>query len=303
MRFELTSLGTASQSPTRTRGQGGHVLRWEDELVLFDPGEGCQRQLLLAGLSAPLVTRICITHFHGDHCLGLPGLLQSRALATDTTVPLYYPASGQRYLDALLTSSIIDFDLGVELVPLEAGQVVETPRFDLSCAALSHPVPVLGYRLEGPLARHLRPDALAALGVEGAHIGELERDGSVRVGDRSVTLDEVSYEARGPVTAFVMDTAPCAGARSLGAGADLLVTEATFLHTEAELAANRGHMTARQAGSLAAESGVGTLVLTHFSNRYGDVEELEREARVAFARTVAARDLSTVAVHTGPVRH
>ena len=85
MRLELTVLGSASQAPTRERGQGGYVLRWDDEWILFDPGEGCQRQLLHAHLSAAHITRVCITHFHGDHCLGLPGFLQSRALTTDAT--------------------------------------------------------------------------------------------------------------------------------------------------------------------------------------------------------------------------
>ena len=300
MLFELTCLGSASQSPTRERGQGGHVLRWDDELILFDPGEGSQRQLLLAGLSAAAVDRVAITHFHGDHCLGLPGLLQSRSQEANEVAPVYYPGVGQPQFEALLASSVIDHDLRIEPTPLDAEQVVSTPRFDLSCAELSHPVPVLGYRLEGPAARHLLADRLEAAGVRGRDIGVLEANGQLVVGDREVTLNDVSELRSGPSMAFVMDTSLCAGASRLARGVDLLVCEATFMDRDRQLAEAHGHMTAGEAGRLAASSGVGTLVLAHFSNRYDDVGELEDEARRFFPATVAARDLTTVAVKTRP---
>src|SRR5688500_19630862 len=98
----LTILGTAAQSPTASRNQNGYLLRWDNEVILFDPGEGTQRQMLFAHASAASLTRICITHLHGDHCLGLPGVLQRRSLdLMPSPIDLHYPASGQRHIEAL----------------------------------------------------------------------------------------------------------------------------------------------------------------------------------------------------------
>ena len=298
MRLELTVLGSASQAPTRERGQGGYVLRWDDEQILFDPGEGCQRQLLYAHLSAAHITRVCITHFHGDHCLGLPGFLQSRALTTTRALTLHYAGAQEAYVEKLLSCSVIDFDLRVRRQPLTAPQTIVTPRFELSCEQLDHPTPVIGYRLEAPRALHMLPDRLEAFGIEGGAVARIKETGSITVAGRVVRLDDVSEWRAGPAVAFVMDTAPCAGATRLAAGADLLICESTFLDTEVDLAAAHGHMTAAQAGRFAADAGVGLLVLTHFSGRYDDVAAFEAEAARHHPNVVAAHDLSTIVCDT-----
>ncbi len=301
MRLELTILGTASQSPTRDRAQGGYLLQWADERILFDPGEGCQRQLLFAGTSAAQVDRVCITHFHGDHCLGLPGFLQSRALATERRVTIHYPRSGQAYVDHMLAGSAIDFDLRADLMALEPGERLVTPNFDIVAAALQHPVPTIGFRLEGRPARHLIADRLDEEGISGALVADLIDEGVVESPDGDlVELAEVSEVLVGPTMAFVMDTSICEGARELAREVDLLVCESTFLETDADLAEDRGHLTALQAARLAAESDAGLLVLSHFSNRYPDLAAFESEARSIHSNCVAAADLSCIAIAAAP---
>lgn len=300
MRLELTILGTASQAPSRERGQGGYALRWGEELVLFDPGEGCQRQLLLAGLSPAKVTRICVTHFHGDHCLGLPGLLQSRALATDRPITLHYGLENERHLQHLLSGFEIDFDLRLIRQPLEPGDTIWTSQFSIFALALDHDVPTIGFRLEGYPGRHLLPERLAVRGIEGPDIAQVERAGFVIVSGQMTKRCEVSELRDGPVVAFVMDTAPCDAARQLADHADLLICEATFLSAEADLAREHQHLTAAQAGQLAVDGDVGLLVVSHFSNRYPDRKAFEDEARSTGANAVAARDLSTVTWQTRP---
>ncbi|MDH3753304.1 MAG: MBL fold metallo-hydrolase [Acidimicrobiia bacterium] len=294
MRLELTVLGTASQASTRDRSQGGYVLRWDDELILFDPGEGSQRQLLFAGLSPAQVSRVCVTHFHGDHCLGLPGLLQTRALVTDRPIVLHHAAGSDVYVDHLLAGSVIDFDLHLVREPIHVGSPIVTPGFTLSCRALEHPTPAIGYRVEAPPARHLLPGRLDALGIHGADIGRLRRAGEITSAGRTVTLDEVSETRSGPAAAFVMDSSPCDGARQLAAGADLLICESTYLRRDVDLARRHGHMTAEDAGTLAAAAGVGLLVLSHFSGRYEDPEEFAIEAGKWFQPVIAARDLCCI---------
>src|SRR3954451_5853868 len=174
---ELVVLGTSSQVPTRTRAQHGAVLRWDDEVVLFDPGEGTQRQLTLAGVPAARITRICLTHLHGDHCLGLPGVLQRMVLdGVDRPVDLYFPASGQEYVDRLRRASVAHDTLEVREHPVRgAGEVDRWPGLVLHAAALEHRTETYGWRLQEPDGVRMLPDRLEQHGVRGPDVGRLAR--------------------------------------------------------------------------------------------------------------------------------
>ena len=247
-------LGTASQAPTRHRNHNGYLLRWDGEGVLFDPGEGTQRQFTLADVSSAAVTRICITHFHGDHCLGLPGVIMRLALDQGRLpVPVHYPASGQQYFDRLRFASAGQENVSVDGRPVtDPGVVHADDRFTLRCARLRHRVDALGWRVQEPDGRRMLPDRLAALGVAGPDIKRLQIDGSLAIDGRMVRLEDVSEPRPGQSFAFVMDTAWCDGALELAAGVDLLVCESTFLSSEQHLATKYGHLTAREAGRIAA---------------------------------------------------
>jgi ribonuclease Z len=241
---ELVVLGTASQVPTRARNHNGYFLRWDDEGILFDPGDGTQRQMIRADIAASEITRICITHVHGDHCYGLPGVLSRLALdRVGHPVRLHYPASGEDIIWPLVAVASPGIDL--RLYPHdEAGTIAP----GLEVRPLVHRIETYGYRLSDPAGQSF---------------------------------------------AFVMDTAPCSGAEELADGTDLLVAESTFSDDDGGLASQFRHLTAGQAGALAAAGDVGTLVLTHFSARYPDVEPLldEARARAGRATVVAANDL------------
>lgn len=285
---ELVVLGTASQVPTRTRNHNGYLLRWDGEGLLFDPGEGTQRQMIHAGVSASQITRICLTHIHGDHCYGLPGVL-SRMVLDRVAHPVYlhYPASGEDIVRALV--SVASPGLDLRLQPhAEAGEIAPC----LEVRPLRHRVETYGYRLTEADGRSLLPERLEAAAITGPDIGRLQREGYVR----GVQLEDVSVPRRGQRFAFVMDTAPCEGAEALADGADLLVAESTFSDEDAALAAQFAHLTAGQAGSLAATGGVGALVLTHFSSRYGDTGLLAEQARALAdgATVIAANDLDRI---------
>jgi len=282
---ELVILGTASQVPTRTRNHNGYFLRWDGEGLLLDPGEGTQRQMIHAGVASSRVTRICLTHVHGDHCFGLPGVLSRMAVdGVQHPVHLHYPASGEEVVRALVAVAGGGVDL--RLHPHgSAGEVAE----GLDVVPLHHRIETYGYRLHEPDGRTLLPNRLAAAGLSGPAVGELQRRG--RAG--AVRLEDVSVPRAGQRFAFVMDTAPCAGAEELAEGADLLVTECTFSDDDADLADAYRHLTAGQAGALAGDGGARRLVLTHFSSRYTDVAPLADQAcaRAGEAEVVAAADL------------
>ncbi|WP_040840642.1 ribonuclease Z [Nocardia brevicatena] len=295
---ELVVLGTASQVPTRQRNHNGYLLRWGGEGVLFDPGEGIQRQMTFAGLAASDITRIALTHFHGDHCLGLPGIVQRVNLdRVAHPVDIYYPASGQMYFDRLCEATPYHRTVALRPRPVTGPGPLDAPAapFGIEAVPLSHPIDTFGYRLTEPAGHRMMPHRLDALGVRGPRIGELQRHGSVRVDGRTVTLDEVSEPRRGQSFAFAMDTRICPGLPALASGVDLLVIEATFLDADAHLAEEYGHLTAGQAARIAAEAGVGTLVLTHFSQRYRTLEAHHAEAvRYFSGPLVIAEDLDRI---------
>jgi ribonuclease Z len=295
---ELVVLGTASQVPTRTRNHNGYVLRWDGQAVLFDPGEGTQRQLTLAGVSPTRITAICITHAHGDHCLVLPGVLQRLSLEGVTgPVPLVYPAAAEEFIDRLRRASAYEDRLSVDPHPVsETGPVLRLPGLSLEAQPLRHRVPTFGYRLVEPPGRRMRADRLAARGVAGRDVRRLQHDGVLPTPQGLVRLEDVSEPRPGQRFALVMDTAVCPEALALAEGADLLVCEATYGDAEAPLAAAHGHLTARQAGEIAREAGARRLVLTHFSQRYADVAPLRDQAREVFADVVAADDLARIPV-------
>ncbi|MEU5439154.1 ribonuclease Z [Streptomyces griseofuscus] len=276
---ELVVLGTASQVPTRHRNHNGYLLRWDGEGILFDPGEGTQRQMLRAGVAAHDLNRLCVTHFHGDHSLGLAGVIQRVNLdRVPHEITAHYPASGQRFFDRLRYATAYRETVGVTEVPVSAdGTLAVTPSYTLDARRLSHPVESYGYRLTEPDGRRMLPERLAAHGIKGPAVGVLQREG--RLGD--VTLEEVSEVRRGQRFAFVMDTRLCEGVYTLAEGCDLLVIESTFLDEDEELAVEHGHLTAGQAGAVARGAGVRHLVLTHFSQRYSEPDEFERQARAA----------------------
>jgi ribonuclease Z len=297
---ELLVLGTAAQVPTRHRNHNGYLLRWDREALLFDPGEGTQRQMLLAGAPAGQITRILVSHFHGDHCLGLPGVIQRINLDRPPHgYAAYYPASGQHFFERLRGAAAFHETVAADLHPV-AGDAADLPApgapFTLRAERLSHPVESYGYRLEEPDGRRILPDRLAARGITGPDIGRLQREGRVTAPDGgTVALDEVSVPRPGQSFAFLMDTRLCQGAARLAEGVDMLVAEATFLEAEADLAEAYGHLTARQAARLAAEAGARHLVLTHFSQRYQDTEGHLAEARECFDGEISlAADLDRI---------
>jgi ribonuclease Z len=305
---ELVVLGTASQAPTRSRNHNGYFLRWDDEGLLFDPGEGTQRQMLFAGVTASQITRICITHFHGDHCLGLPGVLQRMSLdRVPHVVEVCYPAESREVFGRLRHASLFHDRLQLRERLVWRERLTEPDGsatrslFRLEARALSHSVPTVGYRLVEPDGRRMRPDRLATFGVTGPDIGRLQREGRLETDGRMVTVEQVSEPRPGQRFAFIMDTRLCDAVFELADRADMLVCESTFANAEAGLARDYGHLTAGQAGQVAAQSGARLLVLTHFSQRYesgiGDVERLAGEAASAFGgEVVLARDLDRIPV-------
>lgn len=296
---EFVALGTSSQVPTRFRNHNGYLLRWDGAGFLFDPGEGTQRQFILAEVAVPEVSRIFVTHFHGDHALGLAGIVQRLSLdRVPHPVEVFFPRSGEAFYNRLIRSTI--YHRTVELVPRPVsgagGVVAEDERFVIEAHPLKHSVDTFGYRIKERDSFRFDKEKLAATGLRGPKVGQLQREGKVETDDGElITLDDVTAPKRGAAFAFVMDTRPCPGAHRLVRETDMAVIESTYLEEHRDLARDHKHMTAREAATVAKEGGcLGTLVLTHFSQRYPSTKPFVAEAKEVYPHVRAVRDLDRV---------
>lgn len=292
---DLTILGCSSQQPTRFRNHGAYLLRWNNEGLLFDPGEGTQRQFIFANIAPTVVSRIFISHFHGDHCLGLGSILMRLNLdKVAHPIHCYYPASGKKYFDRLRFCSIYHEMINVVEHPVsEEGLVHDDGAFRIEAVFLEHGVQNIGWRVSEADTRKFDDEKLRQNGIRGPLVKELQEKGSLILHDKTILLDDVSWIRPGDRFAFVLDTLPCQNAIDIAQGANILLCESTYLEEHKELARLHNHMTAKQAAAIAKEAGAKQLILTHFSARYQNVKIFEREARTIFPNAFAADDLIT----------
>jgi ribonuclease Z len=290
---DLTILGCSSQQPTRKRNHGAYLVRWNEEGFLFDPGEGTQRQFIFANVAPTSVNRIFISHFHGDHCLGLGSMLMRLNLdKVPHPVHCYYPASGQTYFERLRHGTIYHQTIQIVEHPIKhEGIVEEDKHFRIEARFLNHAVDNLGWRITERDIRKFDNLKLLAAGVKGPNVRLLEEKAEIVVDGKKVYLDDVSYLKPGDVLAIAIDTLPCQAAIDLAKGAKLFLCESTYLESHRDLAEKHHHLTALQAAEIAKQAGVKSLILTHFSARYQDSEDFANEARTVFPNTAAAEDL------------
>ena len=312
--MQVTFLGTSSGVPTRARNVSAVALRLpqRSEMWLFDCGEGTQHQFLRSDLRLSQLRRVFITHMHGDHVFGLPGLLASLGLAGNSNagIDLYGPDPLESFLKGALANSStrIGYPLQVHRVrpAEEQGSVVfEDADLIVRCTPLTHRVPAYAYRVEQkPLAGRFDIDQARALEIPpGPVYAQLKRGETVTLADGR-TIDGTTLcgpERPGVSVVYCTDTVFSEAAVELARGADLLIHESTFAHAESEMAFQKQHSTSTMAAQTAAEAGVGQLVLTHLSPRYvpGNSvtpNDLLQEAQAIFANTVLAKDFLSLDV-------
>ncbi|HKS30731.1 MAG TPA: ribonuclease Z [Pyrinomonadaceae bacterium] len=303
--MEVTFLGTSAGVPTRQRNVSAVALRLPErgEAWLFDCGEGTQQQILRSDLKFSQLARIFITHMHGDHFFGLPGLLATGGMAGHVErMEIYGPPEVETFVRESFRLSEGRFGYDLRIHAVREGVVYEDKDFTVTCRQLKHRIPAFGYRV----TEHDRPgafdvDKARALGIpSGPLYGRLKNGETVTLPDgRTFDGREFSGPPK-PGRSFVYctDTIYCKSAVELARGADVLVHEATYAICDEELARRSLHSTTEMAARVALEAGVGQLLITHFSPRYApgaavEPEELLREARATFPNTLMARDFFT----------
>lgn len=299
MDLDLVFLGTSGSMPTTQRSPTALLLRRGGERLLFDCGEGTQRQLLLSTIGLVELREVFLTHYHADHYLGLPGMLKTFALRGRETPITVYGPPGLRDLFGSLRRIFGRLTYEYALVELEPGDVLDRDGYRLETFGVDHGVSAVGYALVEE-ARPGRFDVAAAdaLGVPfGPERGALQRGERVVLADgRTVAPEQVLGPPRpGRKVALTGDTAPSQSVVEAAQGADLLVHEATFLEEEQDRARETLHSTALDAAAVARDAEVGMLALTHLSSRYFG-PEVAREARAVFPETVVPKDFDIIDV-------
>ncbi len=299
--MEVIYLGTAGSSPTARRGMSAVAVQIGAELLLLDCGEGTQRQMALAKIGLKAKMKVLITHMHGDHVLGLPGILQTMALF-DRTAPLriFGPEGILAFVKAVNETVRFGLTYPIEVVEVQEGTVYEEEAYYVESARMSHTVLAFGYSIvEKTRPGKFNPKRAEALDIpEGPFWGELQKGKAITTSNgRIVQPSAVTGQPRrGRKIVYTGDTSPCEATIRLAKDADLLIHEATFDDQLSEKALESGHSTPSQAAEVAKMANTKRLILTHISGRYPEEEGFLDRARGIFPETILAEDFMVLKV-------
>ena len=295
--MEITFLGTSSAVHSYERNHPSIALKAFGDVMLFDCGEGTQRQLIYARVSPMKISKIFITHFHGDHILGLPGLLQSMNFrGRDTKLTIYGPKGLNILKDAIFSLGYCKIEFPIEFIEIESGIVEETEEYIIKSQKVNHRVPCLAYSIEElKKPRFLREKAIE-LGVPvGPDFGRLHNGEEIEIDGRVIKPEQVLGPPRkGRKITYSGDTTPCEEMIELAKDSTLLIHESTYVNEDKDKAEDRFHSTSSDAALIAKESNSKQLILTHISTKYQSTDLLLDEALEIFENTEIAKDLKKI---------
>jgi ribonuclease Z len=292
--MELIFLGTSSAIPTNHRNHTAIALKGFGEIILLDCGEGTQRQMTRARLSPMKINKIFISHFHGDHILGIPGMIQSMAFRGRTEpLHIFGPPGLLNLIMNMKSLGYFALTFEIKVHEVTGGTVLEETDYTVSCCITKHSVLNLSYCFkEKREPKFLKENALKYGVKPGPDFGKLQRGISVKVGDIEVKPEQVLGEKRtGRKIVYSGDTSPCDQMIELSSDADILIHESTFNNSHKDNALETGHSTAAMAAEIAKKACVKKLLLTHISTRYKETKTLEKEALEVFEDSCVADDM------------
>lgn len=294
--MEIVFLGTTAAVPSAARGHSSIALKYLDEVLLWDCGEGTQRQLIRSRISYMRVSKIFITHFHGDHFLGLPGLFQTMSFSQrEKNLHIYGPKGIKELIRNILKLGEYELSFNLRVKEFTPNFNLKEEKYAVKALPVEHSIPTFGLFFEEKKGREFLLEKALAMGLKpGPLFSKLQRGESVRVGDRLITPDEVLGEKKkGYRIVYSSDTRPCENIAKCCKDA-ILIHDATFDETLAENAFETKHSTTLEAAQVAKKGGAKELYLTHISPRYRRDDLLLTQARKVFENTWVARDLMKI---------
>ncbi len=297
-KIELTFLGTGSAIPTARRNHPAVLLKYKDENILVDCGEGTQRQFRKAHLNPCKITKILISHWHGDHVLGLPGLLMTMLLnGYNRKLEIYGPLGTKEkvrlYFDLIGRKGQ---DLDVKVSEVSGGVIFDSDEFFLEAVGVEHDCPALAYSFVVKEKGRLDKEKLKKLDIPNSPlIGELVKGKKVEIGGKKIDGKKLMYIENSRKVSFLMDSRKCENAVKISKEADILISEATYSKGESDVAREHGHLTSVDAATIAKKAKIKALVLVHLSQRYEAVPKvILKEAKEIFSDVVIPEDLDKI---------
>lgn len=290
--IKITFLGTSSMLPTLERNHTSIFIKYKNHGILVDCGEGTQRQLRKAKISPSRITKLLITHWHGDHVLGIPGLIQNlNANNYKKTLEIYGPRGTKKYLKNLLSGISFQNRVKSKIKEISSGIFYKDKDFLLSSYPLKHIIPCLGYTFQESNKLKINLDYLKNFGLtQHPLLGKLQQGKDIIFKGKKILAEKATIPKPGRKISIVLDTAPCKNAIKLAKNSNILITEATWTSELKAHVEKRKHLTSELAAKIAKKANVKELILTHFSQRYKDLTEIEKEAKKIFKNTKLAED-------------
>ncbi len=296
MKIQITFLGTAQAIPTATRNHTAILLSYANENILIDCGEGTQRQFRKAKISPTKITKLLITHWHGDHVLGLPGLFQTLALSNySKTLEIYGPRGTKKFIDLLYRLFIHKNKIKIKVKEISSGKFFSNQDFYLEAFPMQHGAPTLSYRFIERDKLRLDKAKIKKLNLPGRLLGKLASGKNIKYKGKTFNVKSLSYSQPGKIISIILDTKLNPNCYKSAKQADLLIAESTYSNKETDLASSYKHLTSQQAAKIAKQAKVKKLVLTHISQRYDHKEKIIlNEAKKIFKNVSIAEDLDTL---------
>jgi len=293
---KITFLGTSSMLPTKERNPSSILISLENETIMIDCGEGTQRQLRIAGISPCKITKLLITHWHGDHILGLPGLIQSLgANQYSGQLDIYGPKGTLEFFTNMRKSFYFPVRINLKLHEVSSGVFFRDKNMEISCIPLEHDVPCLGYSIKEQDKRKINIEYTKKFGlVQHPLMGDLQKGKDIVYKGKKILANKATKLKKGCKITVVLDTAYNKKISEFSKDSSILICEATWADELSGRSEDYKHLVASDAARIAKEAKAQKLILTHFSQRYKDVSKLKEQARKIFRNTSCAQDLEEI---------
>jgi ribonuclease Z len=296
--MELVFLGTSSMIPTAERNHTALLVRCKNYDVLIDCGEGTQRQLRIKKIAPTRIKKILLTHWHGDHTLGLSGLIQTLGASNyEGVLEIYGPKGTKKHLSALQKAFLYEQKVQLKVKEVGTKKIFEDNDLIINSAEMEHGVPCVAFSIKEQDYRRIDVSYVQKLGIpDGPLLGSLQDGKSITWKGKKIAPKDATYVVEGKKLTYIVDTELCSNCLKLADNSDVLVAESTFGSEHEEKSFDYKHLTAKQAAQLANQSNSKMLILTHFSQRYKTTADIEDEAKTYFANTRAAFDFMQVKI-------
>jgi len=302
MNKKLHFLGTGCMVPTKERNHLSIALEFDGNIFLFDCGEATQNQIKNMKLPIGKIKKIFISHWHGDHVLGLPGLIQTLSNTEGIKkIEIHGPIDSKKYMNSILTCSIFDSKVPIETFEHDPKEneilnITNNKQYKIDCVKLNHSVPCIGFSFKEKDTLNIDEEKIKKLGIKPSPLLARAKLGiDIEINNKKIKSQDITYKKKGTKITFIFDTRPTSNINLIAKDSDYLVMEATYLYkTHSEKAEEYDHMSAKETAEIARENNVKNLIITHFSQRYKEAEILLDEAKEEFENTTLTYDLMTL---------